>query len=579
MTTKISVEVGVPVPMRDGTVLRANLWRPAGADRTPTLLQRLPYDRSVSFGFAHIAGLEPLRAVEAGMSVMIQDTRGRFDSEGEFSPYVNEAADGADTINWIRSQPWSDGRVGTYGTSYNGATQLLAATQAPEGLVAIAPHLTTDQYHDVWTYSGGALQLGFLVLWIIQSLAPPEVLRMPPGPDRDRARAILADLQADPGAAYERLPIDDADIAFLAPYYREWLRRPVPDARWAQIDPTRSHGQMDVAGFHLAGWNDLFVDGTLRNYTGLRAGAASPWARDNQHLVVGPWSHGNPTDWQGEVWHGYGAAEAALDPTAMHLEFFRAAFERRPADLPRVQLFVQGADRWREEDEWPPARTNHEILHLRADGPSGVESIDGGLTWQPPASEEAFHRYHADPLDPVPTIGGATFLPGLLQGRDSGQKDQSSLLHRDDVLVYVSEPLDTDVEVTGTVVCELHVATTATDADWVATLLDIHPGGPAQGIVSGIQRARYRNGTDPAAMVPGEPTSLRVTLGATSQLFKAGHSIGLLLASSSFPRFDRNPQQLVDVPTASAADLRPAQQTVFHDASRPSRLHLPIIRS
>lgn len=576
MTTTATVEYGVGVPLRDGTVLRATVWRPAGGDPVPTLLQRLPYDRS---GFAHIAALEPLRAVEAGLAVVVQDTRGRFGSDGDFVPFVTEATDGADTIGWIRSQPWSDGHVGTYGASYNGATQLLAATQAPEGLVAMAPHLTTDQYHDVWTYSGGALQLGFLILWIIQSLGPPQVLRMPPGPERDRAEAILAELMDDPHAAYHRLPIDDDDLAFLAPYFREWVRHPTADATWASIDPTQHHAGMDLAGFHLAGWNDLFVDGTLRNYTGLRDHAASSWARENQHLVVGPWSHGNTTDWQGEVWHGFGAAQAALDPTAMHLEFFRAAFERRPAELPRVKLFVQGADRWRDEDDWPLKRATEETLHLRADGPAGGRSANGGLTWSPPASEEPSHRYLADPREPVPTIGGATFLPGLLLGRESAQKDQTPLWHRDDVLVYVSEPLDRDVEVTGTVACELYVATTATDADWVATLMDVHPDGPARGIVSGIQRARYRHGSEASPLVPGEPTSVRVTLGATSQLFRAGHSIGLLLASSSFPRFDRNPQHLIDVHTATAADLHPAEHTVFHDASRPSRLLLPIVGS
>lgn len=580
MSTSARVERGVGVPMRDGTVLRADVWHPAEGGPWPTLLQRLPYDKSSSFMAQHIVGLEPLQAVEAGFAVVIQDTRGRYSSGGAFTPYLDETEDGLDTIAWTRAQPFCDGRVGMYGASYIGATQLLAARAAPEGLVAIAPQLTAAEYHDVWTYSGGALQLGFLLLWTAESLAPVDLLRRPAGPERDRAQATLLEILRDPHAAYTRLPLDRDDLAELAPYYREWLRHPSRDVFWQMIDPSIGHRRMDVAGLHIGGWHDIFLQGTLRTYRGLRAEAPSEWARQNQHLIVGPWAHGNLGDHQGDLWYGYGGASAALDLTATHLEFFRAAAERRPAELPPVKLFVMGADSWREEADWPLARARETALHLRGGGRANSARGDGRLDRAAPGPDEPADHYVADPADPVPTAGGATFLPGVLLGRNSGQKEQADVERRQDVLVYTGDVLESDLEVTGEVVIELYAASSAEDCDWTARLVDVHPDGRAYGVVDGVLRARYRHGPDrETRLTPGEPELFRFTLGSTSQVFKAGHRIRLQVASSNFPRFDRNPQQWIPAATATQRDLRAARQTVFHDARRPSRLILPVIPS
>lgn len=577
--TETRVERGVPVPMRDGTVLRADVWRPATGGPWPVLLQRLPYDKSSSFMAQHIVGLEPLEAVAAGFAVVIQDTRGRYSSEGVFDPYVNETEDGLDTLAWIRRQPFCDGHIGMYGASYIGATQLLAARAAPEGLVAIAPQLTAAEYHDVWSYSGGALQLGFLLLWLAESLAPPDLLRRRPGPELDRARQTLLEILRDPAAAFARLPLDRDELAELAPYHRQWLRHPTRDVFWRLIDPSAAYGRMDLAGLHIGGWHDIFLEGSLRNYTGLRTQAPSRRARESQHLIVGPWAHGNLSDHQGDLWYGYGAASAALDLTRVHLEFFRAAAEGRPADLPRVKIFVMGADVWRDEEEWPPARTERIEYFLHSSGAAHLTSGDGRLDRRPPGPDEPADRYVSDPADPVPTAGGATFLPGVLLGRNSGPKEQSAVEARPDVLVYTSEPLAEDLEVTGEVRIELHAASDATDCDWTARLVDVHPDGRAYGVVDGILRSRYREGTDrEVPLTPGEPTLFAFPLGSTSQLFRRGHRIRLQVASSNFPRFDRNPQRLVPTHTAGPQDLRPARQQVFHDARRPSRLILPVLR-
>lgn len=567
---------GVAIPMRDGVALSADVWTPEGEGPWPTLLQRLPYDRSNSFQAQHIAALEVVRAVDAGFAVVLQDTRGRYASGGSFAPFVHEAPDGEDTIAWLREQPFCDGTVGMYGASYNGATQLLAASRAPRGLRAIAPQLTGADYRDGWTYRGGALQLGFVLLWIVESLAPPDVARMEPGPERAAAERALAELQADPAAAFARLPLASPDLTLLAPYAAEWLRGPAPSRYWEEISPASRYGAFDVAALHVAGWHDIFLEGSLRNYVGLRSGAATAWARDHQHLVIGPWSHGNPSDWQGDRWHGYAGAIGALDPTAMQLELFAAALAGRPPELPRVRLFTTGVDRWREEDEWPLARARERVLHLRSDGDAA--GAGGTLADAPPSGAEPPDRWISDPLDPVPSAGGATFLPGPLLGRNSGPKRQEAIEARADVLTYTSAPLPADLEVTGEVVLELHAASSASDCDWTARLVDVEPDGAAYGIVDGILRARWRHGWErPVALEPDRPELFRVVLGTISHVFRAGHRLRLQVASSNFPRFDRNPQQLVAVERATRADFRVARQTVLHTAERPSRLLLPVV--
>lgn len=578
-TAAYGLERGVAISMRDGVVLRADVLTPGGAGPWPTLLQRLPYDRSSSFQAQHIAGLEAVRAVDAGFAVVIQDTRGRFASGGGFTPFVHEAADGEDTIAWLREQPFCDGTVGMYGASYVGATQLLAATRAPEGLRAIAPQLTGADYRDGWTYRGGALQLGFVLLWILESLAPVDLARLDPGPERAAAERALAELQADPRAAFARLPLASEELALLAPYAEQWLRGPQPSDHWEAISPARRYGAMDVAGLHIAGWHDIFLEGSLRNYTGLRTGAASPWAREHQYLVVGPWSHGNPSDWQGDRWHGYEAAIGALDPTAMQLELLGAALAGRTPELPRVRLFTTGIDRWREEDDWPLLRAGERALYLHSGGEAATAPADGTLDDAPPSADEPPDRWRSDPSDPVPTAGGATFLPGPLLGRNSGPKRQEAVEARPDVATYTSAPLPADLEVTGEVVLELHAASSGTDCDWVARLVDVEPDGAAYGVVDGILRARYRHGTErPLALTPGRPEVFRVVLGTISHAFRAGHRLRLQVASSNFPRFDRNPQQFAVAPAAATrAQLRTAEQTVFHSSDRPSRLLLPVV--
>ncbi|QNN53931.1 CocE/NonD family hydrolase [Nocardioides mesophilus] len=569
--TELTLRRNAEMRLPSGEILRADIWIPAGEGPFPTLLQRLPYDKSSSFMTQSAVGMEIVRALDLGFAVVVQDTRGRFTSEGDFEPFAHEAADGAAAVSWVRDQDFSNGQVCTYGASYIGATQMLLAQERPAGLVAMAPQVTTGDYYENWTYRSGALQLGFILLWIMESLAPSDVVRRELD-GTDRGVQLLAQLLSDPAKAMEILPVRSGHLKQLAPYADDWLAHPTRDDYWEEMNPSRRYGDMEVPALHIAGWNDLFLEGSLNNYVGMRTGSATSDARDGQYLIVGPWSHGNMSDWQGDAWLGYAAHSAVLDLTGRQLEFFSAAVAGRRPEMPRVTYFTTGTNDWHEAEDWPLPGVVETPLYLGS-GDAGPST----LTYDPPVGEAAPRAFVSDPLDPVPTIGGATFLPGLLVARNSGHKDQTSVENRDDVLIYTSELLTEPCTVTGPVVLELWASSSAVDCDWTGRLTDVDADGVSVGIIDGILRSRYRAGARPAPLTPGAPELFTITLGSISHTFGAGHRIRLQVASSNFPRFDRNPQSMVDPATATIADFVTAEQRVFHDAARPSRLLLPIV--
>ena len=578
---RVLIERDVEIPLRDGTVLRADVWRPAGDGRHPTILQRLPYDKANSFITAHLYGLEPLRAVAAGFNLVLQDCRGTGTSDGVFRPFVDESQDGADTIAWIAGQPYSDGNVVMYGASYVGATQLLAATADPAALRAIAPHLTASEYHEGWIYQGGAFQLGFALSWSLGALgAAALVKKAAAGEDVGALADEFAAANAAMDPYFARLPLTDQPLVnTLVPAYREWLGRPERDAAWQATAISERYGSIDVPALHIGGWSDIFLEGTLRNYVGLRAGAATEAARDGQRLVIGPWAHGNPHEVVGELDHGPSASQLAVDMTSLHLAFFEAVLRGESPPGPPVRLFTMGANTWRDEDEWPLRRARVQRLYLRGGGRANGAAGDGGLSATAPGDEPPDH-YVYNPRDPVPTVGGCTLLPSPLIGVRSGPREQRAIEARGDVLVYTSEPLEQDTEVTGEVRLTLFAASSAPDTDWTAKLVDVHPDGRAIGIADGILRARYREGLErPVLLEPERPERFEVVLGSTSMLFRAGHRIRLQVSSSNFPRFSRHPNTAGDLAAATEADLRPALQTVFHDGERASYLELPIVPS
>jgi len=556
----VLVEHNVRVKMRDGVQLAADVYRPRAEGRFPVILQRTPYSRKGDAGTA-------LELAAHGYVVVLQDTRGRFDSGGEFYPFQHEGRDGYDTIEWAAALAYSDGKVGMYGGSYVGATQMLAAMERPPHLVAVFPYVTASDYYEGWTYQGGALMQWFASSWA-SSLAVDTLRR------KTAARSLPKEWVARLPVESYRL-LEPAPVAELAPYYQDWLRHEQSDEYWRRWRVSDHYSAMTVKGLHAGGWNDLFVKGSIKNYTGLRDGAATAEARAGQRLLIGPWGH-TSTSPEGKVGDVvYGRAGAALDMTGTALRWFDYALKGKHnefATAPPVSIFVMGENVWRAEREFPLARTRYTKYFLHSGrGANGIEG-DGRLDTLTPAAERP-DRFTYDPSNPVPTIGGRLCCGNSIP---PGPFDQRPNESRPDVLVYSTPPLERDIEVTGFVTVELFASTSAADTDFTAMLVDVSPDGYARYLTDGIVRARYRESTDrPQTVTPGRPYKYTIDLWATSNLFKAGHRLRLYISSSNFPRFGRNLN--TGEPTWGATRMLKAEQTVFHDTARPSHITLPII--
>ena len=575
---RIVIDTDVAVPMGDGTVLRADVYRRDTRDRLPVLLQRLPYDKD-DIG-AGSYSIDVLAAARAGYAVVVQDTRGRYASAGRFDPFVHEADDGADTIAWVAGQPWSNGRVGMIGGSYVGATQWLAATRATTALEAIAPFVTAADHHEGWAYQGGAFALGFNLRWAYASLALAEVDRRAADgrATTDELLAFAVDAH-DSDALYDRLPLVDVpELGGVAPYYLEWLAHPGYDEYWQAIAPREHHHRITAPACNIGGWYDLFLGGTLANYTGMRAHGGSARARSLQRLVIGPWSHSV----QGGAFVGrdYGAFSGteALDLTGLQLRWFDHVLRDVDNGVdrdPPVRLFVMGSDVWRDEDDWPLPDTRWTDHFLHSGGRAATAG--GGLSTDAPGDEPGdVFRY--DPRDPVPTVGGPTYLPGAMVGANAGPRDRRAVEQRGDVLTYTTARLTEPVEVTGPVTLTVYVSTSVPDTDITGALVDVHPDGRAELLTEGILRARYRDSLSaPELLEPGRIHELRVDLWATSNVFGVGHRIRLEVSSSNFPRFDRNPNTGGVIATTGPDELVTAVTTVHHDRHHPSQVTLPVI--
>jgi uncharacterized protein len=415
---RIVVDKNLMVPMRDGVPLATDVYRPDGPGPFPTLVQRLPYNKEVgplvNFSF------DVLRGVQAGYAVAVQDTRGRWASGGEFNPFFDEARDGADTIAWAAAQPWSTGAVGMIGGSYIGATQWTAATQTPEALRAIAPFVTTDQYYDGWAYQGGAFQLGFSLHWTLLSLASGEVVRrMGAGAASPQDFAALVAAVDGNEALYRRLPLLGLpEVKGLAPYYDDWLSHPCYDEFWRATAPREFYGQTTVPALNMGGWYDLFLKGTLANYTGMKAQGGSDAARQHQRLVIGPWAHGPLAGWFPERSYGLLAGAEAADITGLQLRWFDWLLKGEDTSLAAekpVRLFVMGANEWRDEDDWPLPGTEYVDYFLHSRGRANTAGGNGRLSTNAPGDEpEDVYLY-----DP----------PG--SGADNGRRDvPARVVHR-----------------------------------------------------------------------------------------------------------------------------------------------------
>jgi uncharacterized protein len=572
----VVVEKNVAAGMRDGAVLRADVYRPAAPGRYPVLLQRTPYNKEMWPLTA--ATLDPVRAAAGGFVVVIQDVRGRWASDGEgFSPYLHEVSDGADTVAWAAALPSSNGRVGTYGVSYAGATAWHAALEAPAGLGALSPTTAPNDFFCDHLWRGGAFLLGTLAMWSLQAIGLSAVVRAHGGTPEFLPSLVrlVEDIDAFDRRTHHRplraFPPARPDDPALLPFFFEILEHPLRDDYTRARSVAGRHDRIRAPALILAGWHDLLLSADLQHYRAMREHGASEQAREGTRLVIGPWSHGMFLNVVGEVDFGFRASGLFLDLredlTAMQLRWFgHWLSEEAPAtgpDGPRVRLFVQGVNRWRDADDWPLPGARERRLHLRA---------AGALTFEPPAGEEPPDAYAYDPEDPCPTHGGALLMP---RHHPAGPVEQRPLLERRDVLCFTSAPLEDALEVIGYVRAVLYAATSAPDTDWVVKLCRVDAGGRTLNVCDGILRASYRRSPSERHLLePGRVERYEVDLWATAIAFTPGERLRVLVTSSDFPRYDRNPNtgQLGVEATGSV----PALQRVFHDAERPSHLVLPV---
>jgi len=561
----VTYERNVAVKMRDGVTLRADIFRPKADGHFPVLLQRTPYDKNngVEFG---------LKAAAQGYVVIFQDVRGRFASEGDWYTFKNEPNDGYDTIEWTAALPYSNGKVGMFGGSYVGATQMLAAIAHPPHLAGICPVVTASNYHSNWTYQGGAFEQWFDESWT-SSLAM-NTFDHTLGSSRNAMSGIWKlPLVEYPLFTFPH-PLDDVtSSASLAPYFLDWLAHPSYDDYWKQVSIEEHFGDITVPALHIAAWYDIFLGGSLRNYEGIKEHGGSDAARKGQRLLVIIGGHSGGGRNIGQVDFGPEAEKwNEGDATLEWYDFlFKGVKNRWASDKP-VKIFVMGANQWRDEDDWPLARAVSTKYFLHSAGKANSLRGDGTLSTATPGRESA-DEYVYDPSTPVPTLGGPLCCDsGHLP---PGPRDQRAVEARDDVLVYSTPAMAQDLEVTGPVSVELYAKSSAVDTDFTAKLVDVGPDGFAQNMTEGIVRARYRDSQEkPTLMIPDQIYKFTIDLWATSNVFRKGHVLRLEISSSNFPRFDTNLNTGEDMRLSQRSVA--ATNSVFHDAQHPSALVLAV---
>jgi predicted acyl esterase len=512
----------VQVAMRDGTKLATDLYLPEGEGPWPVVLMRTPYNKDKT---------SRPDLVAAGYAVVSQDVRGRFASEGVDVPFMpdgwSEHQDGYDTVAWILQQPWCNGKVGTWGGSALGITQLMMAGAAPPGLACQVIAVATPNLYAHAAYQGGAFRQALVEGWLTVS-------------------------------------------GFSRAAWEAFHQNPRYNEVWRQVDLSSRYGQVNVPAIHLGGWYDIFSQGTLDAFDGFH-NHGGPGARGKQRLIMGPWTHGVLQRKAGDLEYPPNAASPGIVVNDRRwFDYWLKGEDNGVANDPVVTYYVMGAvgeegapgNEWRTADNWPvPATETPYYCHA-----------DGTLSPDPPTEAAASRTYTFDPANPVPTVGGANLL------LPAGPKDQRPVENRPDVLVFTTPPLKEPLEVTGRIRAHLWVSSSAVDTDFTAKLTDVYPDGRSMLITDGIIRARYRHSVEREELLtPGEVVEVDIDLWSTSLILNRGHRLRLALSSSNAPRFQPNPNTGEAFPPEGKPGV-PAENTVYFDAAHPSHVILPVVK-
>jgi putative CocE/NonD family hydrolase len=558
--------------MRDGVTLFADVYRPKDAGSYPVILMRLPYNKTSAQTYVYAS---PEFYASQCYIVAIQDVRGQYTSEGNFYPFRDEINDGYDSVEWAATLPGSTGKVGMYGFSYVGATQWLAAVAQPPHLAAIVPAMTSSDYYDGWSYEGGAWALAFEESWPIQTLALVDARRTG---DQSAVRKI-ADATGKLTDTYSWLPL--STYPWLSPgepavagFFYDWIKHNTWDDYWRQWSIRARYSRVLVPALNFGGWYDVFMNGTIENFVGMRKSGGSETARAGARLVIGPYIH---LPWQPKVGEIDFGPEAANPIESLQVPWFDHWLKGKDNGAERaaaVRVFVMGANRWREATDWPIPGTQFTKYFLHSRGAANSLFGNGTLSKDDPAADEAPDHFRYDPVNPVPSKGGHSCCTADVA--PVGPFNQTEIEQRADVLVYSTPVLDQPVEVTGPITLTLYAATTAVDTDWTGKLVDVYPDGRAINLNNGIIRASFRDSLEkPTPIQPGKVYEYKINIWPTSNVFLPGHRIRLEVSSSNFPHYDRNPN--TGHPFGVDAEMQPADQIIYHDPSHASVLTLAIL--
>jgi putative CocE/NonD family hydrolase len=576
----VDVTRDVPVPMRDGTILRADVYRPRTSTRVPVILYRTQYGKAD----AQTSGdryASPSTFAAHCYLVVSEDIRGMYASGGVFSEYTHDQQDGYDSVEWAAKLPGSTGRVGMYGSSYVGATQWLAAEAAPPHLATIVPTNTSADYDDGWTYENGAYRLNFILPWAMEALVPAAALNRGDKKLAEQLHAQQRDLAQWMGRTpYNAFPPFHPGDPKVAPDYFAWIAHRANGPYWQRWAPNQHYPNIKIPVLDVEGWYDAFLAGGVDNFTGMRARSGSDAARTNQRLVVGPWDHvgwGRPDSMEAPLLKAIGpVANSPINELMLAWwDHYLKGVDNGVGGGPRaVSYFEMGANVWRTATSWPLPGTEWRRYYLSSDGHANSVFGDGALVTGKGSAGPGADHYRYDPANPVPSVGGHSCCAAPVGSQ--GPYDQQAIEQRPDVLVYTTPKLAQPVAVTGPVSVSLYAASSAPDTDWTAKLVVVRADGSAVNLNNGIVRASFReSGTRPSPIRPGAVYQYTIQVWPTSYRFAAGDQIRLEVSSSDYPQFDPNPNTGSWAGQDSATKV--AQQTVLHDAAHPSALVLPVV--